>query len=268
MAFPNPITTPGATLGLKQVCDAYGVTYDMNNLRGVTYYDSAGVTYNAPGTGIIFPLAGTFGGKYRLNPTPLLNQPVTSTPIALPAGRPTPTQFNITLTGGSGGGGGGGGAFIAYGGGGGGAGGSGATVSTGILTYNSGLFSALTISFPTAGGTANWGGAGGGGGGSSGGPLPGSGGAGVAGASGILNYDGITYTAGGGAGGGGGGYGDYTNQGSAGSVGAGGTASPSGITGTAGGGGAGGGGGFPDGNNGAAGTAGAGGSVSISWYFT
>jgi len=268
MAFPNPNTTPGATLGLKHVCDAYSVAYDMNNLRGVTYYDSAGVTYNAPGTGVIFPLAGTFGGKYRLNPSPLLNQPVTSTPIPLPVGRPTPTQFNITLTGGNGGGGGGGGAYIAYGGGGGGAGGSGAIVSTGNITYDAGLFAALTITFPTAGGTGNWSANGGGGEGHSIGPPYGQGGGnGVAGQSAVLTYNSVTYTAGGGAGGAGGGGGAYS-EGGPGAPGAGGTASPSGTNGATGGGGAGGGPGFPDGNNGNAGTAGTAGSVSISWYFT
>jgi len=256
MAFPT------SNLHLSTVCSAYNVTpASMNGLRGKTYYNTAGTPSTIPTSGD-FLLSSLFG-KYSLDPTPILNQAVTSTPIALPAGRPTPTGFVITLNGASGGGGGGGGSFIAYGGGSGGAGGGGAQVITGTIPYNQTLFSALTITFPTTAGTA-----GGGGGGSSGGPLPGSGAGGGVGGNAVLVYNGTTYTANGGAGGSGGGGGNYTSQGGDGAAGAGGVASPSGTNGTNGAGGAGGGGGFPDGNNGNSGTAGTAGSVLISWYFT
>jgi hypothetical protein len=154
MAFPT------SNLSLNTVCAAYGVTpISMSSLRGKTYYDPgtyAPTTVPASGS---FSL-GNFFGKFILDPSPLLNQTVTSTPIPLPASRPTPTGFSISLLGGDGGGGGGGGSATAYGGGGGGNGGGGASIVTPILSYDSGNFSAITITFPTAGAGGNGGGGG------------------------------------------------------------------------------------------------------------
>ena len=113
MAFPT------SNLQLSTVLQAYtGITAGtMDSLRGVTYYDSSGITYNAPAIGVLFPLLQTFGGKYSLSPAPFL-QNITSDVSKLlpPAGRPIPTRFTTTMTGGSGGGGGGGSGVFSGGG--------------------------------------------------------------------------------------------------------------------------------------------------------
>lgn len=60
MAFPT------TNLFLSTVLQAYtGITTGtMNNLRGVTYYDSNGGIFNSPAIGVNFPLLQTFGGKF------------------------------------------------------------------------------------------------------------------------------------------------------------------------------------------------------------
>jgi hypothetical protein len=60
MAFPP------TNLSLSDVLESYtGITTgSINNLRGVTYYDSNGGSFNAPAIGVLFPLLQTFGGKF------------------------------------------------------------------------------------------------------------------------------------------------------------------------------------------------------------
>lgn len=75
MAFPT------SNLYLSTVLQAYtGVTAgSMSSLRGVNYYDSTGVTYNAPAIGVIFPLLQTFGGKYSSRASGSVSDPAKKT---------------------------------------------------------------------------------------------------------------------------------------------------------------------------------------------
>jgi len=136
MAFPNPITTPGATLSLKQVCDAYGIGYDMNNLRAVQFWDINGNASSPPAAPANFPLAGTFGGKYSRNPQSVSQLYSSGTTITPPGNKPPVISFTVQVVGAGGGGGGAGGGYScgAFGdfkaGGGGGGGSSGVVVAS------------------------------------------------------------------------------------------------------------------------------------------
>jgi hypothetical protein len=75
MAFPT------TNLGLKEVCEAYGITtapYSMSALRGKKYYSSTGVETTIPATGSI--VLGDFRGKTStpLSSTYNLDIPTTS----------------------------------------------------------------------------------------------------------------------------------------------------------------------------------------------
>jgi hypothetical protein len=222
MAFPTP------NLSLSSVLRAYtgNTTGSMNSLRGVTYYDSAGATYNAPAIGVLFPLLQTFGGRYSFNPTPQVINVVSGTTTVSPPGFPWPNPLRvlIQLTGGGGGAGGNGGSYISPVGagnnsGGAGGGGGGGEYSSQTFTYVSGQSINITL-FPL-------GGAGGGGGGGSAGFIvgqPGNGGA--VGTNASVTFNGNTLLAIGGQGGGGGGPANVSSAGSGGSGGAGGGSGP------------------------------------------
>lgn len=243
--------------------------FHLSSLVGKFYWTVVGTGVSVvitPQTVALPVRISDFSLAFFLNPTPIINLSVTTTPISLPVNTPIPTGISFQLIAGGGGGGSGGGGNIAYGGGDGGGGGGAGTLTTGFVSYDPTAFSSLQITFPS-GGAAGTGGEGAGG-------SPGT--------SAILTYNSYTYTALFGTGGGGGGAGGLGSQGGQGTAGTGGgftivPAQPnaSGLNGSnavnatpgSPGGGAGGGGGFPllVGGNG---TAGAAGSVTISWYFT
>jgi hypothetical protein len=256
MAFPSTNIT------LKQVCDAYGVPYNMAALRGKYYY-----TVSPPSALQQVPLTGPISLSLFLGKAaytgPQTNGPNVITSlgnISYPPNAPIPASFTFTLIGGGGGGGGGGGAIGISSPGGAGGGGANVTPSTN-LTFDINQNIAVT-SLPNGGPN-----------GFSGQVFGRDSSSGGAGSPAVLTYNSVTYTAGGGGGGGAGANGD--GGGSVGSLGAGGIASPSGTNGgnatgqTSPGspnGGAGGAGGGSLGD-GADGTPGGAGSISITWIY-
>ena len=240
MAFPS------SNLSLKSVTDAYGVS-SLLGLVGKTYYDNGGTSHV-----VTSPVSlSTFFGKFSLDPSPLLNQPVTSTSIPLPLNKPTPVHFIMTLVGGDGTGGSGGGSNFTNNGGNGGNGGSGATLITATLLYNSTKFGNISITLPYSG----------------------------QGGDAIVIYDNNTYNAQSGYNGSGGGSAAGLINGSQGSNGNGGIPTINGSTsftndfgigtnGSSGAGGAGGAGGQARFGAPGGGSLGSPGSIYISWYFT
>jgi len=67
---------PTSSLSLKTVCDAYGVTsYDMNSLRGLTYYKDTNGTYSSltiPMTPNDFSLSSLFGVFVNVHFAPVI----------------------------------------------------------------------------------------------------------------------------------------------------------------------------------------------------
>jgi hypothetical protein len=240
MAFPS------SNLSLKSATDAYGVS-SLLGLVGKTAYNSSGT-----GQLITSPVTlSTFFGKFSLDPSPLLNQVVTTIPIALPLNKPIPVHFIMTLVGGDGTGGSGGGSNFTNPGGNGGSGGSGATLITGNLRYNSTKFGNISVTLPYSG----------------------------QGGDAIVIYDNNTYNAQSGYNGGGGGSAAGLINGSQGSNGDGGIPTingsasftndfGTGTNGVSGAGGAGGSGGQPSFGAPGGGSLGNPGSIYISWYFT